>query len=45
MIIIKKIMKVLENDDVKILWDFSVQTDHKLEHNKPDILTVDKKTG
>ena len=33
---------VLENDSAKILWDFSIQTDHKLEHNKPDIITVDK---
>ena len=37
--------KVLENDNAKILWDFSVQTDHKLEHNKPDILIVDKQAG
>ena len=36
---------MLENDNLKILWDFSVQTDRKLEHNKPDILTVDKRTG
>ena len=27
----------LENEDVKLLWDFSIQTDHTLEHNKPDI--------
>ena len=36
--------RVLENDDVKILWDFTIQTDHKLDHNKPDIVVVDKKT-
>ena len=34
-----------KNDNVKILWVFSVQTDHKLEHNKPDILIVVKQTG
>ena len=34
-----------KNDNVKILWIFSVQTDHKLEHNKPDILIVVKQTG
>ena len=37
--------ELLENDNVRILWDFSVQTDCKLEHNKPDILIVDKQTG
>ena len=34
-----------KNDNVKILWVFSVQTDHKLEHNKPDILIVVKQMG
>ena len=34
-----------KNDNVKILWVFSVQTDHKLEHNKPDILIAVKQTG
>ena len=24
----------------KILWDFSIQTDKKLNHNKPDTITV-----
>ena len=28
---------VLENDTVKILWDFTIQPDHKIDHNKPDI--------
>ena len=36
--------KVLENDNVNILCDFSVQTNRKLEQNKPDILIVDKQT-
>ena len=34
--------KVIETEACKILWDFSIQTDHKLEHNKPDILVIDK---
>ena len=34
--------RVLENEVVKILWDFSIQTDHKLDHNKPDIVILDK---
>ena len=33
---------VLEKDVVKILWDFSIQTDHEIEHNKPDIIVHDK---
>ena len=37
--------KMLENDSVKILWYFSEKPDHKLEYNKPDIITVDKETG
>jgi len=36
--------KVLENEECKLLWDFSIQTDKKLEHNKPDITVVDKKS-
>ena len=37
--------EVLEKNNAKVLWDFSVPTNHKLEHSKPDILIVDKKTG
>ena len=33
---------VLENKKTKILWDFKIQTDHVLEHNRPDILVLDK---
>ena len=34
--------KVIENDAVKILWDFHVQTDKKIEHCRPDILILKK---
>ena len=34
--------KVLESDECKILWDFPLQTDKKLEHNRPDITVVEK---
>ena len=34
---------VLENEDCKILWDFSIQTDHVLEARRPDLVVVDKK--
>ena len=30
--------KVLENKGVKLLWDLSIQTEAKIDHNKPDIL-------
>ena len=35
---------ILENDTCKILWNFPVQTDRRISHNKPDIITIDKRT-
>ena len=35
---------VEENDSSKILWDFSIQTDHQIDHNKPDIVHLNKMT-
>ena len=34
---------VLENEEYKILWDFSIQTDHVIEARRPDLVVVDKK--
>ena len=34
--------RVLENEQVKLLWDFTIQTERKIEHNKPDIVLVNK---
>ena len=34
---------VLENEDYKRLWDFSIQTDHVIEAWKPDLFVIDKK--
>ena len=34
---------VLENEDYKILWGFSIQTDHVVETRRPDLVVVDKK--
>ena len=34
---------VLENEDYKILWDFSIQTDHDIEGRTPDLVVVAKK--
>ena len=33
----------LENEDYKILWDFSIQTDHVIEARRPYLVVVDKK--
>ena len=33
---------VEENANAKILWNFAVQTDHALQHNKPDIIVINK---
>ena len=32
----------LINEDYKMLWDFSVRTDHTIEARRPDILIIDK---
>ena len=34
---------MLENENLKILWDFSIQTDKKIRANRPDIIFVDKR--
>ena len=36
---------VCENENYKIFWDFSIQTDHVIEARKPDMITVDKKNN
>ena len=36
---------VRENQDVKILWDFTIQTDKKITHNRPDIVLIDKRNS
>ena len=33
---------VMENDNVKILWDFNIHTDRIIEARRPDIVVVDK---
>ena len=34
---------VLENEDYKILWDFSIQTDHVIEARRRNLILFDKK--
>ena len=38
-----KVDKCLQKEDVKILWDFKIQTDKHMAHNIPDITVVEKK--
>ena len=33
---------VIENENFKILWDFTIQCDHMIEARRPDIVVVDK---
>ena len=35
---------VEDNEKCKLLWDFLIQTDKKLDHNRPDIVLVDKQS-
>ena len=35
--------RFLDNEDYKILWDFSIQTDHVIEARTPDSTVVEKK--
>ena len=34
---------VEENEEVKLLWDFTIQTDREIHHRKPDIVIQKKK--
>ena len=34
---------VLENERCKILWDFTIQTDHVIEAGRPDMIVVEKR--
>jgi len=36
---------VLENENVKILWDFNIHTDRIIEARRPDIVVVDKRNA
>ena len=34
---------VMENTNYKILWDFSIQTDHVIQARRPDLVFIEKK--
>ena len=36
---------VMENEDCKILWDFMIQCDRYVEHRRPDIVVINKRTN
>jgi hypothetical protein len=36
---------VVENERVKILWDFMIQCDRDIEHRRPDIVVVNKEAN
>ena len=36
--------EVLENDEVELYWDLTIQTDMTVAHNRPDISLVEKAT-
>ena len=40
-----QIEKVSENEEVKILWDFWIQTDRHLEHNTADTVVIKRRNG
>lgn len=33
---------VLQNDDVKLYWDKTIQTDHTITNNRSDVTLIDK---
>ena len=39
----QKLEGVVESENFKILWDFTIQCDRKIEARRPDIVFVDKK--
>ena len=37
-----RVEPVMENEHVKLLWDFNVQTDRTIEARRPDLILIDK---
>ena len=38
----QKSASVVENNRIKLLWDFDNQTDHVIQHKRPDIVVLFK---
>ena len=32
----------MENDQVKLLWHFKIRTEHQRDHNRPDLVVLQK---
>ena len=40
-----ELQSLYEDEEYKILWDFSIQTDHAIEATRPDMIIVEKKSN
>ena len=40
----QEVEKVIETDEIKILWDMRIQTDKVIENSRPDIMVLNKIT-
>ena len=40
---VNKLKSIIENERVKTLWDLNIQTDHMIQHRRPDVVIVYKK--
>ena len=40
-----KVLAVVENENVTIMWDFPIHTDRTIKANRPDIVVLDKKNA
>ena len=38
-----KVESVIVTEDIRLLWDFPIQTDQRIEHNRPDIAFENEK--
>ena len=34
--------RVIENEQIEVLWDFNIQTDRVIEARRPDLVIIDK---
>ena len=42
LVVFARQLEILLTALVKLLWDFRIQTDHHLDHNRPDIVVLEK---
>ena len=34
---------MMENTELKIIWDFNIETEHMMVHRRPDFMVIEKK--